>query len=44
MPPKYWVEALNTATSLINRRPTKPLQLNTPYHVLFNQAPDYTHL
>ncbi|WVZ49971.1 hypothetical protein U9M48_001277 [Paspalum notatum var. saurae] len=28
--PKYWVEALHTATYLINRRPSKPIQLRTP--------------
>jgi histone deacetylase 1/2 len=44
MPTAYWVEALHTATYLINRRPSKPLQLATPYERLFLQPPDYSHL
>ncbi|WVZ91380.1 hypothetical protein U9M48_037560 [Paspalum notatum var. saurae] len=44
LPPKYWVEALHAATYLINRRPCKPLQFDTPYHALFGQQPDYSHL
>jgi transposase InsO family protein len=44
LPPTFWVEALNTATYLINRRPSTPLQFATPYHILFDQEPDYTHL
>ncbi|WVZ82501.1 hypothetical protein U9M48_029756 [Paspalum notatum var. saurae] len=44
LPPKYWVEALHTATYLINRRPCKPIQLRTPYQVLFGETPDYSHL
>lgn len=44
MPLQYWVEALHTATYLLNRRPCKPLQLETPYQILFHQPPQYTHL
>ncbi|WVZ81301.1 LOW QUALITY PROTEIN: hypothetical protein U9M48_028692 [Paspalum notatum var. saurae] len=42
--PKYWVEALHTATYLINRCPSKPIQLRMPYQVLFGQESDYSHL
>jgi hypothetical protein len=42
--PRYWVEAVQTATYLINRRPCKPINLLTPYEVLFLQQPDYQHL
>jgi hypothetical protein len=44
LPPTFWVEALNTATYLIKRRPSTPLQFATPYRVLFGQEPNYTHL
>ncbi|WVZ88158.1 hypothetical protein U9M48_034706 [Paspalum notatum var. saurae] len=44
LPPKFWVEALHTATYLINRRPCKPLQFLTPYQALFGEIPDYCHL
>jgi histone deacetylase 1/2 len=44
MPPSYWVEALNTATYLLNQRPSKPINFITPYQTLFNQSPDYSHL
>jgi transposase InsO family protein len=44
MPPKYWVEALNTATYLLNRRPSKTINFVTPYQILFNHAPNYSHL
>jgi hypothetical protein len=42
--PTYWVEALHTATYLFKRRPSWPLNLITPYEVLFLQPPDYSHL
>lgn len=44
MPSTYWVEALHTATYLLNRRPTKPLHFLTPYQALFGQPPKYDHL
>jgi hypothetical protein len=34
MPPSYWVEALSTATSLINILPTKTLVFSTPHLAL----------
>ncbi|WVZ58080.1 LOW QUALITY PROTEIN: hypothetical protein U9M48_008389 [Paspalum notatum var. saurae] len=44
LPPPYWVEALNTATHLFNRHPTKTLQFSTPHHALYGQPPSYSHL
>jgi hypothetical protein len=44
MPPSYWVEALNTATYLINRHPTKTLYFSTPYFALRGVQPTYSHL
>jgi hypothetical protein len=44
MPRSYWVEALHTATYLLNRRPCQPLQFRTPYQLLFGCSPDYQHL
>jgi hypothetical protein len=42
--PPYWVEALNTATRLLNILPTKTPHFPTPHYVLFGVAPAYTHL
>jgi hypothetical protein len=42
MPPKYWAEALRTATYLLNIRPTKSNPHNTPYFSLFCCYPDYS--
>lgn len=39
MPDTYWVEALQTTTYLLNRRPSKPINLLTPYQALFREAP-----
>lgn len=36
--------ALHTSTYLLNRRPCKPINLKTPYEVLFHRQPDYSHL
>src|SRR6266542_1484092 len=44
MPPVYWVEALHTATYLLNLHPTKPLNFCTPYQVLHQVPPSLTHL
>jgi hypothetical protein len=44
LPPQFWVEALHTATYIINRRPCQPLQFHTPYQCLYGQAPDYSHM
>lgn len=44
LPSSFWVEALHTATHLINRHPTKTLQHHTPYFALYGAHPSYTHL
>ena len=44
MPPCYWADALNTATLLLNLRPTKKLSLITPHEVLHSTPPSYSHL
>jgi hypothetical protein len=44
LPPVYWVEALHTATLLVNRIPTKTLSSSTPYFHLYSTQPTYDHL
>lgn len=44
MPPSYWVEALHTATYLLNRHPTKTLAFTTPFYALDGTEPSYAHL
>jgi hypothetical protein len=42
--PAYWVEALHTATHLLNILPTKTLHFSTLDFALFGEAPVYDHL
>jgi transposase InsO family protein len=44
VPPKFWVEALTTATFLINRLPSQALNLESPYFRLYHHHPTYTNL
>jgi hypothetical protein len=44
MPPSYWVEALHTATCLLNRHPTKTLSSAALSFVLFKTQPSYDYL
>ena len=44
LPTSCWVEALHTATYLHNLRPTKILNLATPYLALYGVQPSYSHL
>lgn len=44
MPKRFWFDAFLTAIYLINRIPTKLLQLKRPYEVLFNKLLDYIFL
>jgi hypothetical protein len=44
MPPAYWVEALSTATHLINLRPCQSSGSMTPHQPLIGTAPDVSHL
>lgn len=44
LPLKYWWEAFQTATYLINRLPTPVLQNQSPYRTLYNKQPSYQTL
>jgi len=44
LPSFYWVEALQTASYLLNILPTKTLRSSTPHATLFGAAPSYDHL
>jgi len=44
MPPQYWVEALSTATVLLNILPTKTLEFFTSHLALFGKPATYDHL
>nr|GEW20170.1 retrovirus-related Pol polyprotein from transposon TNT 1-94 [Tanacetum cinerariifolium] len=44
LPPEYWVEALLTATYLLNILPSTSINNDIPYTKLFNKATSYTHL
>ena len=41
---KFWVDTVLTAAFLINRFPSTKLNNASPYQVLYNTKPDYTHL
>lgn len=44
MPSSFWVEALSTATYLINHRPYQATGRLTPFQLLLGAAPEYDHL
>jgi len=44
LPPSFWVEAMQTATYLINILPTKTLSSSTSHFALFGTTPSYDHL
>jgi len=44
LPPRYWVEALNTAPILLNILTTKTLRSCTPHEALLGSSPVYDHL
>ncbi|KAK4400568.1 Retrovirus-related Pol polyprotein from transposon RE2 [Sesamum angolense] len=44
LPTKFWGESVLTATYLINRLPTPLLHWKSPFEVLHQKPPDYTHL
>ena len=43
LPKKFWVEALNMATYLLNIRRTCVLDFLTPMHLLYRKSPSYSH-
>jgi transposase InsO family protein len=44
LPYRFWAEAADTATYLINRSPTKALQNRTPYETWYGYKPNNVHL
>lgn len=44
IPFEFWVEALNAATFLLNRRPSRPRHGHTPFYLLYGEHPDYSSL
>ena len=44
LPLQFWLYAFHIATYLINRLPTKVLQFQSPFQVLFNKIQNYHHL
>ena len=44
VPFRFWSDAFSTAFFLINRTPTRVLNMKTPIEVLLNEQPDYTFL
>ena len=44
LPDAYWVEALSTATHLLNRRPCRASGQTTPFQLLLGAPPSYNHL
>jgi hypothetical protein len=44
IPAAYWAEALRSATYLLNLRPTKTLDFDTPHFALFGVHPNLSHL
>jgi hypothetical protein len=44
LPERYWTEGLHTATYLLNRLPTKAIQVACPHIALFGSAHSYEHL
>ena len=44
MPKKYWTYAFSTAAYLINRQPTAVLNMDSPFHKLFGNQPNYHKL
>jgi len=44
LPIDFWWESVLTAAYLINRTPSKVLNAETPYEILFNAKPSYDHV
>jgi len=44
MPPSYWADALSIATYVLNRLPTKTINMSTPFFALHGKLPSYHNL
>ncbi|KAJ0790830.1 putative RNA-directed DNA polymerase [Helianthus annuus] len=44
LPRKFWGECIQASTYLINRMPSKVINNQTPYEIIFNEKPDYDRL
>ena len=44
VPPSFWYDAFSTACFLMNRIPSSPTGIKSPYELLFNKTPDYISL
>jgi hypothetical protein len=44
LPNKFWAEAVNTATYILNRSPTKAVRNQTPFEVWHKRKPNVSHL
>lgn len=44
LPLRFWADCITTTTNLINRVLSYVLKNKTPYEMLLNKVPDYTHL
>ena len=44
VPNQFWDQAVCTVVYLINRLPTQILKNRSPYHLVYNQEPDYSLL
>ncbi|PKU63096.1 Retrovirus-related Pol polyprotein from transposon TNT 1-94 [Dendrobium catenatum] len=44
LPKALWEDALHSAVYLINRLPSRSLNKKSPYHILYEKPPSYSHL